>query len=30
MYWDALTAAGVYVSVVMLSMMVLLHSDILD
>ena len=30
MYWDALTAAGVYVSVVMISMMVLLHSDVLD
>ena len=30
MYWDALTAAGVYVSVVIISMMVILHSDVLD
>ena len=30
MYWDALTAAGVYVSVVLISMLVYLHSDAQD
>ena len=28
MYWDALTAAGVYVSVAMIGMMVYLHRDV--
>ena len=30
MYWDALTAAGVYVSVALISMLVYLHSDVQD